>query len=128
MINGKTLSETCFEEFLSANNLPFELVPTADTPRPDYLVTVQTSQVFFEVKELTEDEKFNVGVHHLRTRIVGRHIRSKISQARRRIKFGAEQGIASALVEIRQTVRLYKNVYAQTPLPADLPPCFEMDR
>jgi hypothetical protein len=55
---SKTRSELVFEEFLCAHNLPFEPIEVADSPRPDYVVTVGSSKIVVEVKELAEDSNF----------------------------------------------------------------------
>lgn len=91
----KTTSELQFEKFLDQNKLPFERVPEEKTPRPDYLVQISDAKVIFEVKEISEDDKFAKGVY---SRIVGDHIRSKIDLARRQIQYGANQGIPSVLL------------------------------
>lgn len=93
-----TVSESNFEEFLRAHGLPFERVAEAETPRPDYLVTVGDVRLIFEVKELTADDKFRCEECAVSSRKVGVHIRSKIGQARRQVKFGADSGIPSILL------------------------------
>jgi hypothetical protein len=98
--DSKTLSETFFEQFLSNNGIPFEPVPVADSPRPDYTVGGGTSwgPVVFEVKELAEDDDFGQGPLRVGTRKVGDHIRAKIRESRRQIQFGAKQDIPSILL------------------------------
>ena len=54
----KTTSEREFERFLTENGLPFERVEEQPTRRPDYLVQIGDAKVFFEVKEISEDEDF----------------------------------------------------------------------
>lgn len=93
-----TVSESNFEEFLRAHDLPFERVAEAETPRPDYLVTVGDVRLIFEVKELTTDDNFRCEEFAVSSRKVGDHIRSKIRQARRQVKFGANSGIPSILL------------------------------
>jgi hypothetical protein len=96
----KTTSETLLEQFLTDHLLPFERIPVADSPRPDYAVGDGTpwGPIIFEVKELTEDDNFGQGDCKLSSRTVGDHIRSKINESRRQIQFGAEQGIPSVLL------------------------------
>lgn len=92
----KTKSETAFEAFLNENNLRFERIKEASTPRPDYLVKANGWQLVFEVKELAEDENF--GTLKSRNRIVGDHVRSKICGAKKQIQYGAKQGLPSVLL------------------------------
>src|SRR5206468_2359430 len=54
--------------------------------------------LMFEVKELTEDENFGQGLHHLSTRQTGAHVRSKISESKKQIQIGAKHGISSVLL------------------------------
>ncbi len=65
----KTVSETLFENFLLANNLSFQPIPTGISQTPDYEVTIGGTKLIFEVKELAE------GIIHHRT--VGDAIRKK---------------------------------------------------
>lgn len=99
----KTKSETLFEGFLAANNLPFEKIKEGTTPRPDYLVTAGPAHVIFELKELTEDENFGVKDHafpHIKShsRTVGDHIRRRVESSKKQIQYGAKQGIPSVLL------------------------------
>jgi hypothetical protein len=45
----KAKSETLFEDFLAANNLPFEKIKEEPTPRPDYRVSVGGVGIIFEL-------------------------------------------------------------------------------
>jgi hypothetical protein len=100
----KTKSEELFEKFLTDNNVTFEKIKEDTTPRPDYLVSVGSAQVIFELKELAEDEKFDVvkdpKYPHITSssRTVGDHVRRRIESSKRQIQFGAKQGIPSALL------------------------------
>lgn len=94
-VNRKTTSEVAFETFLSENGLPFEKVEEQDSPRPDYLVQIGATKVFFEVKQLVADDNFTM---HGSTRTIGNHIRRKIVEARKQLQFGANQGIPSVLL------------------------------
>ena len=89
----KTSSETLFEQFLADHELPFETVPVADCPRPDYAVGggIHWGPIVFEVKELTEDEAFGRGESRVITREVGKHIRRKIGESKKQIQYGAKQ-------------------------------------
>ncbi|MBZ5689076.1 MAG: hypothetical protein LAP86_29055 [Acidobacteriia bacterium] len=91
----KTTSEREFERFLTENGLPFERVEEQPTRRPDYLVQIGDAKVFFEVKEISEDENFAAPTYR---RTLGDHIRAKIGEARGQVQYGADQGIPSVLV------------------------------
>jgi hypothetical protein len=96
--SSKTKSEEVFEDFLSRHQLPFEPIPAAGSPRPDYLVTSGTVKIIFEVKELTADENFTTEQFKVSSRIVGDHVRSKIAEAKKQIQWGTAQGIPSVLL------------------------------
>lgn len=82
MTRRLTKSEAVFEEFLRSHDLSFERVLEAATPRPDYTVNIDGLQLMFELKELSEDIKFDQSSSGSSSRIVGAYIRHKISQAR----------------------------------------------
>ena len=71
---SKTKSEILFEEFLSTHNLQFEPIEIMNSPRPDYVVTIGSSKVVVEVKELFEDENFTSELGAVSTRKIGDHI------------------------------------------------------
>ena len=82
--SSKPVSEMLFEKFLFDRRVPFEPIAVADSRRPDYRVGDGTTwgPVIFEVKEISEDENFPREPFKLSTRIVGDHIRSKITEAK----------------------------------------------
>src|SRR5215831_2808416 len=100
----KTRSELLFEGFLAANEIPFEKIEEAATPRPDYLVATEHGQIVFELKELTKDEGFGVVKDQAypqifsHSGIVGDHVRRQIHGSRKQIQYGAKQGIPSVLL------------------------------
>lgn len=94
----KTTSELAFEKFLTENALSFQRVEEQQSPRPDYLVQIGDLKILFEVKEIAEDENFRTGPGEVYSRTLGDHVRSKITEARRQVQFGARQGIPSVLV------------------------------
>jgi hypothetical protein len=98
MTSTKTKSEEVFEDFLSRNQLSFDPIPTAASPRPDYLVTCGPVKIIFEVKELTADENFATEPFKVSSRIVGDHIRRKIADAKKQVQWGTAQGIPSVLL------------------------------
>jgi hypothetical protein len=100
----KTKSESLFEGFLAANNLPFEKIEEDTAPRPDYRVSVGGNAIIFELKELAEDEHFGIvkdsSYPHIKSssRTLGDHIRRRIESSKKQIQFGAKQGIPSVLL------------------------------
>jgi len=112
-MNTKTTSEEVFEHFLRENDLIFEKIKEADTPRPDYLVHVGGTRLMFEVKELVEDEDFAVVRDPSRPdirmgiRTVGDHIRKKINAARKQIRYAAKQGIPAVLLVYNNIDRMH---------------------
>lgn len=110
----KTKSETLFESFLAANNLPFEKIKEKTAPRstrqsgensrPDYQVSIGKLNLIFELKELTDDENFGVvkdpGRPDIKShsRTLGDHVRRRIEGARKQIQYGAKLGVPSVLL------------------------------
>jgi hypothetical protein len=94
----KTTSETVFETFLRENNLPFEPIEVEDSPRPDYLVKIAETNVFFEVKEIAEDANFKTGHLQVSSRTIGDHVRARIQESKKQVQFGARQGAPSVLL------------------------------
>jgi len=94
----KTTSELAFEKFLTENALPFERIEEQQTPRPDYVVQIGDLEILFEVKEIAEDENFTMEPMKVYSRIMGDHVRSKITESRRQLQYGAKQGIPSVLL------------------------------
>jgi hypothetical protein len=100
----KTKSERLFEGFLSTHNLRFERICEDATPRPDYRVLIGDSQIIFELKELSEDEKFAVvkdpAFPHIKSssRTMGDHVRRRIESSKKQIQYGAKEGVPSVLL------------------------------
>jgi hypothetical protein len=104
-VTTKTKSEHLFETFLAANGLPFERIEEDVSPRPDYCVSIGDSKIVFELKELAEDESFEVvkdpSLPYLKfsSRTLGDHLRRRIAASRKQIQYGAKQlGLPSALL------------------------------
>ena len=91
-----------YENFLAANSLSFEKIKEATTPRPDYLVSVDELRIVFELKDLAEDENFDVKTRSIRT--------SKAIRGRSATTFGAE-------------LKARKNRFSTEPSRASLPRC-----
>jgi len=79
----KTKSESIFEEFCCANNIPCEKIPEGEQSTPDYKIVLNTETIFVEVKQIDKDDKFTT-VSGSRT--VGDHVRAKINEARKQVK------------------------------------------
>jgi len=99
----RTVSERTFEQFLTENNLAFERIQEAATPRPDYLVEIGDLKLAFEVKELTWDESFAMahdpsGPPRVFSRTLGEHVRKAIHGSRKQIQFAAAQDIPTILL------------------------------
>lgn len=100
----KTESEVLFEEFLTANDLPFERIEEGTTTSPDYRVFTGGDKIIFELKELTKDGNFGVvkdpAYPHITSssRTVGEHVRRRIESSKKQIQVGAKQGIPSILL------------------------------
>src|SRR5215469_14238660 len=84
-----TDSETLFEQFLSANGIPFRRVRTAATPTPDYEIEIGGTCLVVEVKELTCDSAFS---EEAGSRTAGQHIRKRIAKAGTHLQRASEAG------------------------------------
>jgi len=101
----KTKSEKLFEQFLTANDLPFSKIGEVDNARrPDYSVIVGGGEIIFEIKELTEDENYGRVKDPSRpdikssSRTMGNHVRRKIRDSKRQIQFGADHDTPAILL------------------------------
>lgn len=110
----KTKSEQIFELFLATHNVAFEKIEEATTHRPDYLVSIGEAKLIFEVKELTEDEKFGViddpAYPHIKgfSGTIGQHVRRRIAASKKQIQYGAKQGIPSVLLIYNNLDRVFQ--------------------
>ena len=93
-ISPLTKSEKLFELFLHANDLRFIRIVVESDPRPDYQVSFDGFDLIFEITQIDKDKNFG----KISSRTPGSHIRSKISQKRKQIKWGTDQGIPSILL------------------------------
>jgi hypothetical protein len=96
-----------FEGFLTLNGLAWEKIQVETSPaesyRPDYLVHAAGCELIFEVKELAEDENFeisNPSHPHIKSfsGTVGNHVRRMIHGSKKQIQYGANNGIPPILV------------------------------
>jgi len=94
---SKTKSEVLFESFCDANRIPWEEVPRGPNPTPDYVVTLHGEYVYFEIKQINEDDAFDTA-KGLSSRTVGSHIRTKIAESRKQVQPSAKKGAPSILL------------------------------
>ncbi len=121
---SKTKSESVFETFLSQHQISFEPIPASESRRPGYLVTCGSAKIVFEVKELSVDENFSMEPLTVSSRIVGDHIRSKITRTRRSVRWD-DYWTGRGDVE----VALFENAFAERPISFDqLSPCWNVIR
>ena len=110
-----TKSEQLFETFLSCNSLRFVKVKEDSTPLPDYLVLIAGLQIIFELKELAEDENFDVVKDPTHPRIkshsrtLGDQVRRRIEGSRKQLQYGADQGIPSVLLIYNSLDRVFQS-------------------
>ena len=95
MSKPSTVSELAFEAFLKDLAVPFDRIETAVSPRPDYEVAFSGTKVTFEVKQIEVDSDFGP---ILKSRTVGNHVRSKISEAKKQLQWAASNGFPAILV------------------------------
>ena len=85
-----TEGEALFEAFCHLQGLSFDRVPVSTHRTPDYLVSLNDNLVYFEIKQIDEDESLRSdGVS---SRTVGSHIRQKIDGARSQLQYASLQG------------------------------------
>lgn len=94
-MSTKTTSEALFEQFCDSNSLVYARVPEGADPSPDYCICFDTVQVYFEVKEIEQDEAFS---HESSSRTIGDHIRAKINQARNQVRAASAAGSPTVLL------------------------------
>ena len=90
-----TIGETLFEAFCNAHGITWDKIPTGETKTPDYLVTLNGQDVFFEIKQIDKDEEFNIAKG---SRTVGDHVRQRIAKARKQVQVGKKLGVPSVLL------------------------------
>lgn len=93
----KPEAETLFESFCESHAVSWERVPVEKTRTPDYVVSSNGQPIYFEVKQIDEDDSFKMpgGVS---SRTVGSHIRQKILDSRKQVQVGAKLGAPSILL------------------------------
>jgi len=91
----KTTSELAFESFCEANHLSLSRISETANPTPDYILRINETNIFVEVKQIDKDENFS-STFGLRS--PGSHIRSKINQARNQVREAAQNGNPTVLL------------------------------
>jgi hypothetical protein len=91
---AETASEVLFERFCALNEFRFERVPASTGRTPDYLLHVGGMAVYIEVKQIDDDANFGT----VQTRTPGKHVRSRINDAREQIKYAFERGCPGVLL------------------------------
>jgi hypothetical protein len=91
----KTTSELAFESFCETNHLSLSRISETENPTPDYILRVNETNIFVEVKQIDKDENFS-STFDLRS--PGSHIRSKINQARNQVREAAQNGNPTVLL------------------------------
>jgi len=77
------------------HNLPAQPIPVGAAKSPDYLVSLGRASVYFEVKQIDEDESFWPPIS---SRTVGEHVRQKISEARKQLQPSSKTGAPCVLL------------------------------
>jgi len=86
-MKNKTEAESLFEAFCSANNIKFLKIIEGPDPSPDYKIILNEMDIYIEVKQIDKDEYFDVKIKNgisVGFRKVGKHVRKKIDQARKK--------------------------------------------
>ena len=96
------ISEQKFAYFLELNGISFQRVPeSTDGVRPDYLVSLGGVDVYFEVKRINEDQNFQLPTddgYKVSSRTLGEHVRARIRDARKQVRYGFNVGCPSVLL------------------------------
>ena len=82
----KTVSEEVFEEFCSVNGIKCEKISVSNaknTKSPDYLVTINSIEIIFEIKQLDKDIRRADGSWCF---VPGSEIRTVISKANGQVR------------------------------------------
>jgi len=96
-MNSMPCAETLFESFCESNSLSWERVPVQETPTPDYVVLSNGQYIYFEIKQIDEDDNFKTS-GSISSRTVGAHIRQRITYSKKQIQVGAKLGALSILL------------------------------
>lgn len=95
-MSAATVSEQLFEQFCVANSLPFRRLPAGQTPTPDYELELGGATVRVEIEQI--ESKAGINPFGVSTRTVGKHLRKKITDARRQAKASSNDGYPTILL------------------------------
>lgn len=94
-MKSKTVSELAFEEFCAANEISAERIPEGSNPTPDYVLAIDGTNVYVEIKQIDEDVNFS---STRQTRSPGTHVRAKINEARNQVRQACKDGFSAILL------------------------------
>ena len=93
----KPKAEALFESFCDNHAVSWESVPTGKAPTPDYIISLDGQNLYFEVKQIDEDCDFQMS-KGVSSRAVGAHVRQKISDSKKQVQVGSRLGAPSILL------------------------------
>lgn len=96
-MTSKPKAEALFESFCDSHTVSWKRIPVEKTRTPDYIVSVNGQSIYFEVKQIDEDDDFKMS-GGVSSRTVGSHIRQKILDSRKQVQAGAKLGAPSILL------------------------------
>ena len=94
----KTEAEVIFEFFCKGHGLDWEKIPEKDSPTPDYVINCGGQVIYFELKQIDSDEKFDKSGKNVSSRTVGSHVRKRIGESKKQVQTGAKVGAPSVLL------------------------------
>lgn len=113
-----SFAESLFEQFCSANSIPWKKIPTGATPTSDYEIILYDTPVHVEIKEIEQDQGLQIheGRGWTYSGSPGEIIRRRILSAQKQIKASALQNIPAVLL-----------IYNGVTRPQDYPPTSNQD-
>ena len=96
-MTAKTESEVLFESFCDLHQIPWQSVPVGNLRTPDYLVSFNGEDVYFEVKQIDSDQAFNTQ-GEFSSRTIGSHVRQKIFDSRKQVQVAKKKGVPGVLL------------------------------
>jgi hypothetical protein len=96
-MTSKPEAEALFESFCDSHAVSWKRIPVEKTRTPDYIVSMNGQSLYFEVKQIDEDDNFKMS-QGVSSRTVGSHIRQKILDSRKQVQVGAKLGAPSILL------------------------------
>jgi hypothetical protein len=95
-MTDKTESETLFETFCERHSLTWEPVSVGPNRTPDYRLTFGTTTIIVEIKQIQSEVGFKP--NGVNSRMVGKHIRHKIDEARKQLQADSHAGSPTILL------------------------------